>query len=231
VISKAQRSPIRALVVLSMLLLTANPAWAAVFVSYYSSDFANGGVVPDNDLGGWQDSRDLSVGNGQWIQSLEVTLNLSSEWSGDLYVALRHQTILGTGYAVLLNRVGTSANDGLGYGDAGFGPDALGSPFRLSDAGEFDVHFYQDHSPTYNAAGQLTGTWKPDGSSFASFQNLDPNGTWTLVVVDMSGGDTSTVLGWGLEITTVPEANPLALAVLTALYAIIRAARPCHRGE
>lgn len=207
---------IRMLVALAAVFLMATPAVAQIFITQYSGDFAHDGLVPDNDPGGWQDSRNLTLGDGLSIQELTVSLHIDSAWNGDLYVSLRHQTAAGTGFAVLLNRVGMPANSGLGYGDAGFGPDSSTS-FRLSDGGADDVHLYQEHSPSYNEQGQLTGTWRPDGSSFASFINLDPNGTWTLAVIDLSGGDESTILGWGLQITAVPEVSSWLPLLFTAV--------------
>jgi hypothetical protein len=37
------------------------------------------------------------------------------------------------------------------------------------------------------------------------------NGTWTLFLADLSGGDQSQLLNWGLEISVVPEPTTWAL--------------------
>jgi len=42
---------------------------------------------------------------------------------------------------------------------------------------------------------------------------MNPNGIWTLYLADMSGGTTSTLMGWSLDIMAVPEPTILALAV------------------
>ncbi len=39
----------------------------------------------------------------------------------------------------------------------------------------------------------------------SGFNGMNPNGTWTLFVADMSGGGVSTVTAWGRDITAVPE--------------------------
>lgn len=191
----------------------------------FDSGFANLGFIPDNDPTGWSDTRTVTLSNPQaLIQQLRVTLDILSGWSGDLVVYLRHETPGGTGFSYLLNRVGKSGLLEWGYGDAGFGP--LGSSsFRLSDSAAADVHNYTSHAPVYNSLGQLTGDWKPDGSSFSSFRDLNASGTWTLFAADLSGGDVSTVRGWGLEIAAVPEPLVQIPALVLLGWAVGLAAR------
>jgi VPDSG-CTERM motif len=201
-------------------LLLANTAPAITIAQTFTSGFANSGVIPDGDLSGWQNSQTLTLGGDLRIDSLAVTLNLSGGWNGDLYLTLRHETAGGTGFAVLLNRVGMSVGDEFGYEDAGFGPDDNLNPFRLSDAGVFDVHSYGANSPVFNANGQLTGTWRPDGGNFASFQGLDPSGTWTLFAADLASGDVTTVGAWGLELNAVPDGTSTLALLGVALGGI-----------
>ena len=47
-------------------------------------------------------------------------------------------------------------------------------------------------------------TTEPRLTSLASFNGLDPNGSWTLALQDVSFGGQSQVMGWGLQITAVP---------------------------
>jgi subtilisin-like proprotein convertase family protein len=138
------------------------------------------------------------------ITDVRVTLDITGGWNGDYYAYLRHGA---TDFSILLNRVGTPGNGGFGYADAGFGPDAKGQPFTLSDSGAFGVHDYQAYSPIYNGSGQLTGTWQPDGSSFAAvFGGSDPNGMWTLFIADNSTVGVGTLQAWDLTIEgTVPD--------------------------
>lgn len=49
-----------------------------------------------------------------------------------------------------------------------FGADHDGFNVTFSAAGSQNIHFYEDHSPSYDGAGHLTGTWQPDGRA------LDP---------------------------------------------------------
>ena len=86
----------------------------ADFVQTFNSGFQNGGVIPDGQLTGWTDTRSLAGAAGQ-ITDVSVTLNLSGGWNGDLYAYLVH----GSGFAVLLNRVGRDTGNAAGYGTAG----------------------------------------------------------------------------------------------------------------
>ncbi len=162
------------------------------------------------------------------IVSLRVTLSISGSggnaYNGDLYATLVHDTGVGDpGFAVLLNRPGARAGDPFGYGDNGL-------LVTFDDAGAApDIHNYRltlsgNHNTAIPAPGQLTGTWSADGrevdpgsvldsssrtAGLGSFVGLDPAGTWSLYVEDMSGGGVAKVDYWTLEITgpsaPVPE--------------------------
>lgn len=55
----------------------------------------------------------------------------------------------------------------------------------------------------------------PYGVDLSAFYGLNPNGVWSLYVVDDVGGDTGSLGGWDLEIVTVPE--PASVSLLAAL--------------
>jgi subtilisin-like proprotein convertase family protein len=131
------------------------------------------------------------------IQSIEVSLDITGGFNGDLYAYLAY----GNGFAVLLNRVGRTGSDYFGYGDAGFS-------ITLSDSATTDIHLYGG-----NSGSQLAGIWQPDGrdmdpqlvtdadlraAMLGSFSGMNPNGTWTLFVADMASGYTSTLDNWSL---------------------------------
>jgi subtilisin-like proprotein convertase family protein len=168
----------------------------------WTSGFVNGGVVPDNDPSGWVDSRVVNGTLGEPINLVEVTLNLSGGYTGDIYAYLLHDGVM----SVLLNRVGTPANSGNGYLDNGF-------DVTLSDTAAFSIHNYQADNPIYSN-GSITGTWQPDGGGLNVFQGMDGDGTWDLFVADESSGGVMTVASWGLTIQTVPEPSLLALTAL-----------------
>jgi MYXO-CTERM domain-containing protein len=48
----------------------------------------------------------------------------------------------------------------------------------------------------------------------SSFDNLNPNGTWTLFLSDWANENVSTLVDWGFEFETVPE--PTTIQFLTA---------------
>jgi len=177
-----------------------------------------GAVIPDNDPNGLQSSQVLSS-LPLPIAQVSVTLDVSGGFNGDLYAFLSHNGAR----AVLLNRVGRTGSNPLGYPDAGFGVDAGGNSFTFDDQAAQDVHYYQTVSYDLNGSGQLTGLWQPDGrdldpesagSAFETaprsnmlslFNGLDGNGLWTLYVADVSPVGEGTLVSWGLEITMVPE--------------------------
>ena len=184
-------------------------ATAALYSSVYSSGFVNGGIIPDGNTTGWSDTRTLSGITDTTISDVNVSLIVSGGYNGDLYAYLTHSS----GFSVLLNRVGRTSGNSFGYGDAG-----LNVHFDDS-AANGDIHAYQS-VPSYSTLISNGSAWSPDGrnvnpllvlgtdsrtSLLNSFNGLDPNGTWTLFVADLSSGEQATVLSWGLDITAVPE--------------------------
>lgn len=182
---------------------------ASAVLIQWNSGFMNGTNIPDGNLSGWSDTRNVTGLNGA-IQDVSVTLDLASTWNGDLYAYLVH----GGGHTVLLNRVGVPGAPN-GYGDDGFA-------VTLSDSGANNIHNYQSFAYSLNGNGQLTGIWQPDGVGFAAgnFIGLDPNGSWSLFITDYSGGDITTVTSWGLDlnIVAVPEVETWVAAALAGLF-------------
>ena len=216
-------------------LLLACAANAALFTYNWSSGFSSGsGLIPDGNAGGWSDTRQLSGITESRITDVNVTLNVSGGYNGDLYGYLTYIPTIGSGsgFAILLNRVGITGGSAFGYGDAGF-------VIKLDDQAtqSTDVHLYQTVAGYSLTAG---AEWRPDGrnidplssgASFdaagrtallSSFNNLDPNGSWTLFFADMSSGEQSTLLSWGLQIDAVPEPVSVALAIFAALAITVK---------
>jgi hypothetical protein len=202
---------------ITVCLLTLSLAAFAQTPSYL---FTAGGLpasIPDNNANGYQNSLTASGIPGP-ILDVTITLNITGGFNGDLYVALDYNNTT----AVLLNRVGLSAVSSVGYPNSGFA-------VTLQDSAASDVHSYQTFSYTLNGSGQLTGQWQPDGrlvSPLSSgaviagaargdmlgvFDGMNANGTWTLFTADLSPGGVSTLAGWSLAITAVPEPNSVAL--------------------
>ena len=195
------------LIILSLTLGMVVTAHATIYSYTWSSGFDAGtGVIPDGNPTGWSDTRELS-GIPMWsISDVNVRLNISGGWNGDLYGYLVHES----GFTVLLNRVGTggAASEpqySFGWSTSGFGSIALDD-----DTANANIHAVEF------PAG---GPYKPDSGSgsLASFDTLNPNGSWTLFFADLAAGDTSTVVSWGLDIEAVPEPVTWALGVFGVL--------------
>ena len=213
-----------------VLWLAGSAAQATVYSYNFNSGFANGGVVPDGNVTGWSDNRSVGLvsdfgplreSDTTDIRNISVRLNVSGGYNGDLYGYLVHSS----GFAVLLNRSGKTSGNAFGSGDAGYN-------LTLDDnAANGDIHLYQLTSNP--GGGVLTGSWAPDGrninpatvvdtdgrtATLSSFNGLGADGTWTLFLADMSGGDVSTLNSWGLDITVVPEPTTWALIGFGAIF-------------
>ena len=189
-------------------------------------------TIPDGSAVGWSGTATAS-GLNQYISDVSVTLNISGGYNGDLYAYLSYGGVL----VPLLNRVGVGSGNAFGYGDAGFN-------VTLSSAGAYDVHSYGSHSPSFSG-GQLTGTWQPDGRAidpqgapstfdsssgrlnFAQYNGMNPNGTWTLFLADLSAGGQSQLVSWELDLTSsaVPEPVNVALGIFAGVFLVVTFAR------
>lgn len=203
-------------------ILALGLAWSCladpvVYTFNFTNAFPKAGVIPDGNLAGWFDTRTISgvVGTNT---DVNVWLELSGGFNGDLYGYLVHDT----GFAVLLNRVGKDGTDSFGYTDSGMN-------LKFDDsAANGDIHYYQLVAG-YGTSLFNGSSWAPDGrgvdpasvvgtesrnSLLDEFVGLSGNGEWTLFLADLSVGEQSTVVRWGVEITAVPEPSAWALLVL-----------------
>lgn len=177
-------------------------------------------LIPDGNPVGISKSTTLAGLSGS-ITNVSVNLNITGGFNGDLYAYLAGPA---GQLSVLLNRVGVTNGSSFGYTDAGFN-------ITLDGSGS-NIHGYQNGGVgTYTlSSGQLTGTWGADGrnidplstptslfdsastaANLSVFNNTDPNGLWTLYLADLSGGGQSTLVSWGLTISTVPEPQTWAM--------------------
>jgi subtilisin-like proprotein convertase family protein len=202
-----------------LLLALARSAQADFFQTFNTG----GAVVPDGNLVGWSDTRDVSGVSGP-IGDVSVTLNLSGGWNGDLYAYLVHDS----GFAILLNRVGRDVGNAAGFGTAGMN-------VTLSDAAVLGGNIHSVSVPA------PLGTYQPDGRNIdpqtaaagfnnplnptallSSFNGGNPNGNWTLFVADVASGDVTTVQSWGLNIALVPEPSSFVLLLLGGVIGMYR---------
>jgi subtilisin-like proprotein convertase family protein len=196
----------------AILALGVTFARGAIVYDYSNTAFD----IPDGSPIGSSASVNVS-GAGASLTDVRVTVNISGGYNGDLYAYLSYN-----GTAVtLLNRVGVGSGSTFGYSDSGFA-------VTFASSGS-DIHYYNANTPTF-ANGQLTGTWQADGrtiSPFASassfdsaprlnlstFNGINPNGTWTLFIADVSGGAQSRLESWDLDLTAVPEPVNITLTL------------------
>ena len=170
-------------------------------------------IIPDGVPTGITQTYTVS-GLGSSISSLTLTLNLSGGNNGDLYAYLS----FGGQIVTLINRPGVTSGNLLGYTDPGFN-------VTLSDGSYANINTYGG-----NGGNQVTGTYNAVGgaTSFGTaFNTLNPNGTWTLFIADLSGGDLSNsqLVSWNLNITAVPEPVNVAMGIFGVLLGAIALAR------
>ena len=204
---------------LAVLLVSGVTSYGGI---YFNS--APGATIPDGNPGGYQNSINVS-GLNYSTTSVLVYLNITGGYNGDLYAYLNY----GGTSVLLLNRIGQTLPDTpFGSASSGFGngsqtyENGPGSgnwySFMLNGSGSTGLH------DAGTAGNPITGSYQPDGGALSSFNGLNPNGNWTIYFADMaSGGGTgpSTLAGWGLEITAVPEPANVALGIFGGVFALI----------
>jgi hypothetical protein len=207
--------------VLGALLLAGATAYGGV----YRYNSAPNATILDGNPGGIQDSINVS-GALPVISDVKVYLNVTGGHNGDLYAYVN----LGGTSVILLNRIGSSSGNPFGSASAGLGDnsshtyqnDSTWYSFKLDDSGTSGLHDY-----TGTTGVPVTGSYKPDSAgstSFGSFTGANPNGTWSIFFADMAsgGGSTpSTLVGWGLEITAVPEPVNVALGIFGGVALVV----------
>jgi subtilisin-like proprotein convertase family protein len=194
---------------------------SAVGPGTISENWSGSQVIPDNNASGVAFAFNIAAGDQLVITNVEVSLNIAGGWNGDLYAYLSH----GSGFAVLLNRPGRTAGNSFGSGGSGMS-------LTLSDSYLTDVHTA--------ANDPLSGNFAPDArfvnpvavldtdartAFLSSFTNLDPNGTWTLFLADVSPLGVSTIQNWTVSLgvtVAVPEPGSMALLILSAGLGAVR---------
>ena len=188
-------------ILLTMLLAVSLTAQATL----YSYDFTGiNTAIPDGNPVGMVNNQTIALGTlppdgtTTEIVNVDVQLTITGGYNGDLYGYLVLNNG-GTTTAILLNRIGQDMSNP--FGNTGAGIDVT-----LSGSGATDIHSA--------AFGAVTGTYLTDGgNTLNAFNGQTANGTWTLFLADLSGGDTSTLVSWGIDISVVPE--PITWALLT----------------
>ncbi len=196
------------------------------------------GAVPDNRA---PLTLTQTIGDSAILSLTEVQLSLrlvgstgDLGWAGDLFVSLNYDFTPAT--AILLNRVGVTDGDSLGFSYGGW--DVT---FR-DDAVSGDIHLAQPLPGT----PLLTGLWQPDGREnpleIDRSARLDAllgnpgNGQWNLTFADLSPGGTMTVESWTLTLVgegveSVPESSNWGAGALLLVAASMLARRRTGRTD
>ncbi len=188
----------KSLIIIMLLLLTASWAGATLTVTPNVA-ITDGSVVGVTSQG-------TVSGVGDVLTSITVGLNVTGGFDGNLYAYL----VAPNGTVVtLLNHIGTGA---FGSWASGFG-DGTDNSFVLQ-SGTAPNGVISTANGTLGQA--LTGTFQVAGLS--AFNGVNANGQWTLFFADtVTGGGTSWLQSWTLNITAVPEPVTLALGLFVAM--------------
>jgi subtilisin-like proprotein convertase family protein len=217
-----------------ILLFSVAHASAQVFVvSSTQLDMA----IPDGQLAGINHQLTVDApfaAMGEVRVTLQIDgLGNDGAFNGDLYATLVH----GDDKAVLLNRVGRSTANPVGYSDNGLN-------VTFSDAAEHDIHNYAD-SAQLGLGESLTGEWQPDGRDIGpnavldtttrtgfldQFQGTNPDGSWTLFLADSDFGGTARLVRWELEFIPVPEPDHAVWVAIGCAALAIFLRRIRHRN-
>ena len=85
-------------------------------------------------------------------------------------------------------------------------------------------------SPSYDLTSLIQGTPEVGATTYTvdfgtlafqtAFNTQNPDDTWTLFFADTVAGDTTTLNGWSLDLTAVPEPVNAALGLFGVLFAV-----------
>ena len=190
----------------------------------------SGGSIPDGSPVGTVFTGTFgNAGSGDKVLGITVNLTVTGGNNGSLYAYLVAPN--GT-LVLLLDRPGVAATGNpMGYAGSGFGSGSgTSSTFTLSDniAGGATYSSIQTTAETPGA--QVTGTFNAAGT-LGTFNNSSANGNWELFFADLTkGGGASTVTGWSLNLTVVPEPVTLALGLFVAMLLTLAGLRRFWRA-
>ena len=199
---------------LSITLLAATLNLSA---STYTTLWSGSQIIPDNNASGIAFPFNISAPSPSYITSVTVNLTITGGWNGDLYAYLTH----GSGFSVLLNRVGRTSLDPDGFGASGFN-------ISLTDANATDIHNFGGATVNGNFAPDGRGVLpfnaldtSPRNSMLGNFTGYDLNGGWTLFFADVAPTAVSSVQSWTVSVEAVPEPATMAIVALGLISLIV----------
>ncbi|HOC55043.1 MAG TPA: PEP-CTERM sorting domain-containing protein [Verrucomicrobiota bacterium] len=178
-------------------------------------------VIPDDNPVGvsftmpidWEAAHPPTYGGSWMFIDVNVIINVSGGWNGDLYAHLSYDN---PGLTVpLLNRVGSGNPPNAGEPQFTFGFSTAGFPnITLDDQATANGPIHLVEFP------QSGESYLPDHgtvtlNSFCAPLDEDSDGEWTLFFTDLSGNFESSVLNWTVQITAmIPEPSTFTLGLL-----------------
>ncbi|MCB8942744.1 MAG: choice-of-anchor B family protein [Ardenticatenaceae bacterium] len=156
-------------------------------------------AIPDNDPLGI--SNDLVIGGSGSITDLDISLDVSHTWVGDLIFTLEHVD------------TGTTATfyDRPGYTGSGFGCSSDNVDVTANDEGpDGDIESQCATNPAIS--GNRVGGDPANSSLLAAFDGESLSGTWRLTASDNAGGDTGTINEWCIIPVTEAVAPTIEVA-------------------
>ncbi len=211
----------KALPVLTAALLAVASTQAALVTETFGPNLVNT-AIPDNQPVLTSFLHSITTSTILQLTEVEISFELrgtteDAGWASDIFASLIKSPVsvapsISDPSAVLLNQVGISSGDPVGFGYDGWS-------ITLKDNATTEIH---GHS---FVSGVLTGTFQPDGRVGAA--TLDParsallatfnggvgNGDWRLNVGDLAETGTMQLVSWSLTLTgedavsAVPEAS------------------------
>ncbi|HTG18107.1 MAG TPA: proprotein convertase P-domain-containing protein, partial [Blastocatellia bacterium] len=134
------------------------------------------------------------AGAGTYVWDVNVTVNITHTFAADLDFTLTSPS----GTVVTLSTDNGGGNDNVFNGTTFDDQANPGSPIP---------YVGQPNQTVDNTYANLTvATLLTPEEPLGAFNGSDPNGTWTLKIVDDLGGDSGTVNSWSMQITTFPTA-------------------------
>ncbi|UCG16201.1 MAG: S8 family serine peptidase [Phycisphaerales bacterium] len=151
-----------------------------------------GGIaIPDANTDGVSVTH--TVDDHRAVTDLDLDLQITHPWNGDLIVKLAHDSAT----AVLVHRPGYPIpNPDFGFGDPGLN-------VVLDDWTTDSIEF-----ATTAGAAPVTGAFRPYPDPLAVFNGHDAYGDWTLTVIDTCTGLTGQLDGWTLRIAEATGPPP-----------------------
>ena len=150
------------------------------------------------------------------ITDLDVFTEITHGWPGDLKIEVIHPD--GTTTATLVDRVGVFTPGGFGTSE----DDVFNGTYWDDEAAQTADDY--DLSPGYSNGVAVSPLKPADGNPLSIFDGMDPNGTWTLRVMDQAGNHSGNIDNWDLHFATdagdggmlmVVEGEELNLGILS----------------